>query len=524
MAGRSRSRARAVRAPRCASSCRARRKRSYRSPRRCVKTGPRASVSGEPPQAPVRPDPGAAPPNTDPAQTQRATVLIVDDEEVIRDVLVSLLLRRGGFEVLAASTGDEANALLCDRNVDVVLLDLFLPGANGLDLLRQVRADDPARQVIMMTAHGSVETAVEAMKSGAFHYLTKPFRNDEVIMLVETALMQRRLRLENAGLRRALIERHTFGRLTGRSREMQRVYRLIEQVAPARTTVLITGESGTGKELTAEAIHKTGSSSDAPFITVNSSNIPSDLLESQLFGHVRGAFTGAVADRTGLFEAAAGGTIFFDEISTIPLSVQAKLLRVLQEKEFLPLGSVRPVKVDVRILAATNEDLERLVREGNFREDLFYRLNVITIALPSLRDRREDIPLLAEQFLIQFADEHLRPGMRLAPDTVAALVRYRWPGNVRQLRNVVERAVLLAPGEDITPDLIPSEVFRAVEGDEVGSGLPVGLTFHEAVGEYERSLIAWALRESGGVQRRAAELLSMKPTTLSERMKRLGIR
>ncbi len=453
-----------------------------------------------------------------------AAILIVDDEEVIRDVLGSLLDRRGGFDVHLAANGDEAEAVLARVPVDVVLLDLFLPGTDGIEVLRRIRASDATRQVIMMTAHGSVETAVEAMKSGAFHYITKPFRNDEVVMLVETALTQRRLRLENAGLRRALSERHTFGRLTGRSPEMQRVYRLIEQVSHARTTVLITGESGTGKELTAEAIHQTGSAASAPFITVNSSNIPADLLESHLFGHARGAFTGAVADRTGLFEAAAGGTIFFDEISTIPGPVQAKLLRVMQEKEFLPLGSVRPVKVDVRILAATNENLEQLVADDLFREDLFYRLNVITIALPSLRDRREDIPLLAESFLAQFADEHARPGLRFSPEAIAALVSARWPGNVRQLRNAVERAVLLATGEEITVDQFPPEVLRTDAAGPLINGLPAGSTFQEAVGDYERSLIRWALQEAGGVQRRAAELLSMKPTTLSERMKRLGIR
>ncbi len=456
------------------------------------------------------------------AASSPSRVLVVDDEDVIRDVLGTLLERRGGYAVRLARNADEALEHLASHSVDVVLVDLMLPGIDGLDLLRRIKSDDPNREVIMMTAHGSVATAVEAMKNGAFHYLTKPFQNDEVILLVEAALTQRRLRLENIGLRRALAERHREGRLVGRSPAMQTLFRTIEQVASARATVLISGESGTGKELTAEAIHRRSDRAERPFITVNSSNIPADLLESQLFGHARGAFTGADRARQGLFEAAVDGTLFFDEISTIPLPVQAKLLRVLQEKEFLPLGSVKPVKVDVRILAATNEDLGELVAEGAFREDLFYRLNVIRLHIPPLRDRREDIPLLVEHFLAQLGDEHRRPGLRLAPETLHALVGYGWPGNVRQLRNTIERMVLLAREEVLGPELLPEEFRQAAPVSALP--LPEGRTFQHAVEDYERSLIRWALEKGGGVQRRAAEILGMKPSTLSERMKRLGIR
>jgi two-component system response regulator PilR (NtrC family) len=453
----------------------------------------------------------------------RASVLIVDDEEVILDVLQTLLEGRGGYHVTLARSGQEAAAALESEPADLVLLDLFLPGEDGMSLLRRLRAEDPTREVIIMTAHGSVETAVEAMKNGAFHYLTKPFRHEEVMLLVETALTQRRLRLENIGLRRALAQRHSHGRIVGRSKRMQQVYRTIDQVAAARTTVLISGESGTGKELIAQAIHEQGPRPEAPFLTVNSSNLPPDLLESQLFGHVRGAFTGADAERRGLFEAAAGGTLFFDEISTIPPSVQAKLLRVLQEKEFLPLGAVETVKVDVRIIAASNQRLQDLVAAGQFREDLFYRLNVISLELPPLRDRREDIPPLVEHFLALLADEHGRAGLRLSPETLHALVHHSWPGNVRELRNVLERIVLLAPDEEIGPDLLPEEVRRTPAG--VGQpDIPEGFSFQQAVEEFERSLIRRALERSDGVQRRAAELLGMKPTTLNERMKRLGIR
>ncbi|MBP7147704.1 MAG: sigma-54-dependent Fis family transcriptional regulator [Acidobacteria bacterium] len=453
-----------------------------------------------------------------------ASILVVDDEEVIRDVLGTLLARRGVYEVHLARDAQEAVSLLAARTIDLVLLDLFLPGTDGLDLLRQVRAEDPMREVIMITAHGSVASAVDAMRAGAFHYLTKPFQNDEVMLLVESALIHRRLRLENAGLRRALASRQPSGRLVGRSPAMQSVYQMIEQVAPARTTVLIAGESGTGKELVAQEIHRQSPRADAPFLTVNSSNLPAELLESNLFGHAKGAFTGASSDRVGLFEAAAGGTLFFDEISTIPLGVQSKLLRAIQEKEFLALGSVKPVRVDVRILVATNENLERLVREGTFREDLLYRLDVIKIELPPLRERRDDIPVLVEQFLAEFCVEHRREPFTVTVEAMHALVRYDWPGNVRQLRNVVERAVLLAPGSEIGTELIPEDIRMGRVLPATGRPLPAGLTFSDAIEEYERALIRWALDEAGGVQRRAAERLGMKPTTLNERMKRLGMR
>lgn len=454
----------------------------------------------------------------------KGTVLVVDDEEVILDVLSRLFSKHREYEVLLAADKSEAERILALQPVDLVLLDLFLGGDDGMELLRWLKNEEPERPVIMMTAHGSVETAVEAMKAGAFHYLTKPFQNDEVLLLADAALNQRRLAMENAGLRRALAERRRFGRLVGRSRAMQDVYRLIQQVAPARTTVLITGESGTGKELTAEAIHQLGPRAEAPFITVNSSNLPPDLLESHLFGHVKGAFTGAMGDREGLFAAAAGGTIFFDEISTIPPSVQAKLLRVMQEKEFLPLGSVQPVRVDVRILAATNENLESLLAQGRFREDLFYRLNVISVHLPALRERREDIPLLTEHFLAELGDENSRPGLRIGREAMALLVQADWPGNVRQLRNTIERAILLATHDEITPELLGDDSNRSTPRDLATASIPPGMDFQTAVEAYETALIRNALEECEGVQRRAAERLGMKATTLSERMKRLGIR
>jgi two-component system response regulator PilR (NtrC family) len=454
----------------------------------------------------------------------RASILVVDDEAIVRDVLATLLQRRSGHLVQLAKDGAEARAKLTHSEIDLVLVDLFLPDTDGIELLRTIKAQDPTREVIMMTAHGSVETAVEAMKAGAFHYLSKPFQNDEVVLLVETALTQRRLRLENAGLRRALTDLHRYERMIGKSAAMQQLFRTIDQVAAARTTVLITGESGTGKELTAEAIHKHSQRADAPFVTVNSSNLPSNLLESHLFGHVKGAFTGATVDHTGLFESAAGGTLFFDEISTIPLEVQSKLLRVIQEKEFLPLGSVKPVRVDVRIVAATNEDLARLVQTGGFREDLYYRLNVISIHLPPLRERREDIPLLVDHFMAGFGDEHSKPGLQVSSAAMQWLVSYNWPGNVRQLRNVLERSVLLCSTEELGPELFQAEALPLSSGSHAARALPDGLSYQQAVEDYERGLIQWALDQEGGVQRRAAERLGVKPTTLNERMKRLGMR
>ncbi len=455
---------------------------------------------------------------------RKATILVVDDEEVILDVLATLLGRRRGHEVVLARNAAEAERAITSRPIDIALLDLFLPGTSGLDLLRTLKGKDPLLEVIMITAHGSVETAVEAMQAGAFHYLTKPFQNEEVVLLVETALTQRRLREENVGLRRALAGRRRLGKLVGRSEGMEAVYRMIEQVGPARTTVLIEGESGTGKELVAEAIHLHGARADAPFLVVNSSNLPPDLIESHLFGHAKGAFTGAVSEHRGLFEAADGGTLFFDEVSTLPAVVQSKLLRVLQEKEFLPLGSVRPVRVDVRILTATNEDLEAQVRQGNFREDLFYRLNVVTIRLPPLRERREDIPPLVEHFLADLAREHSRSELHVSPETLRALVRHDWPGNVRQLRNVVERAVLLSASDEIGPELLPAELLAPRSTALSGAALVPGMGFDEAVADYERALIRWALDQEGGIQRRAAERLGLRPTTLSEKIKRLGIR
>jgi DNA-binding NtrC family response regulator len=456
----------------------------------------------------------------EPDRHRGAAVLVIDDEEVVCDVL-GRLLERAGYRVAFAATAAEGLAKAAAEPFDLVLLDLMLPDRSGMDVLRELLRRRPEQMVLMMTAFATVESAVEAMQAGAHHYLTKPFKNEEVLAVVGRALDQRSLREENRRLRRALSERHSRGRLVGKSAAMREVFALLDQVAPSRTTVLIEGESGTGKELIAQAIHAGSDRSRGPFVVVHSGNIPADLLESNLFGHTRGAFTGAVAAKKGLLEVADGGTVFFDEISTIRPEVQAKLLRVMQEREFLPLGATRSVKVDVRIVAATNVDLGEQVRRGEFREDLYYRLNVIKIVLPPLRDRHGDVPLLAEHFVRRFAAENGREA-ELAPEALERLLDYSWPGNVRELENAIERAVVLCRGPRIDVDLLPEPVRR---GSPAGApSVPEALPLQRAVEEYEKTIIERTLREAGGVQKKAAEMLQLRPSTLHEKIRRLGIK
>src|SRR3990172_5089090 len=387
----------------------------------------------------------------------KGLILVVDDELEIREGL-DLLLSSEGYEISAAETGEAGLHLLEEHPFDLVLLDVSLPGRNGLELLKDIRARDPHLSVILITAYGSIEMARAAFKSGAQDYITKPWSNDELVAQVAQAVEGRRLREENVQLKRALKQRYNFPSIIGKSEKMLKLLDLVSQVAPSRSTVLIAGESGTGKELIAKAIHGASTRADKAFVPVNSGSIPVDLLESQLFGHVKGAFTGAVASRKGLFEAADQGTIFFDEVATISPETQAKLLRVIQEREFMRLGGTETIKVDVRILAASNVDILRLVREGRFREDLYHRLNVIAIEIPPLRQRREDVPLLLDHFLRHFSKENDKPLRRFTPAALKALVDYAWPGNVRELENVVERAVVLSTQELMDADLLPESV------------------------------------------------------------------
>ncbi|ANM29296.1 hypothetical protein ABI59_06375 [Acidobacteria bacterium Mor1] len=449
-------------------------------------------------------------------------ILVIDDEPVVRDVLQTVLDKQG-YRVEVASDAATGRQLLDSETPwDAVLIDVMLPDADGLEVLRFVKEHQPGVAAVMITAFGSVENAVAAMKLGAFHYLTKPFKNDEVRALVAHAVQATRLRRENESLKKALEQRHKFEKIVGKSRAMQEVYRFIDQVAPSRSTVLIHGDSGTGKELVAQAIHRRSPRAHKPLVIVNSSSIPTELLEDNLFGHTRGAFTGATGDKPGLLETADGGTIVFDEISTVAPVVQAKLLRVMQEKEFLPLGAVESKKVDVRILAATNEDLKTLVAEGRFREDLYYRLNVISINLPPLHRRMEDVPILIDHFLARFNDENSKEVRGVSTEVMEKLLNYRWPGNVRELENTIERGVVMAQGEEITPDLLPPDL-RDPVALPPSMALPKGMEFYEAVQRFERQLIESALRQANGVQKQAAELLGLKPTTLNEKIKRLKI-
>ncbi|MCB1007317.1 MAG: sigma-54-dependent Fis family transcriptional regulator [Acidobacteria bacterium] len=451
-------------------------------------------------------------------------ILVVDDEEILQDVL-GLLLRKEGFRPLAAKSGEDALLVYEKEPVDLVLLDLMLPGMSGLEVLKQIRQRDPEQVVIVITAYSSIEGAIEAMREGAFHYIPKPFKNEEVLLTIRKGLEQKRLQSENRVLKEELQKRYGLDNIIGKSQPMQQVFDLIRLAAPSKSNILILGESGTGKELVAKAIHHHSRRAQGPFVTVNSGSMPPDLLESTLFGHVKGAFTGAITAKKGLFEIANNGSIFFDEIGNIPLDTQAKLLRVIQEREFMRLGGVETIKVDVRIVAATNADLDELVQSGGFREDLYYRMNVITISLPPLRRRTEDIPLLARHFLQMYSAENGKPIQEISPGAMKLLMDYRWPGNVRELENAIERAVVLSTSEILDVDLLPP----TLKGEEsLVAAVPTptpsqGMSFWDAVNGYERQLIVRALQAAGGVQKKAAELLQVKPTTLHEMMKRLSI-
>ncbi len=450
-------------------------------------------------------------------------ILIVDDEEVLRDILSSLT-REEGHEPICAGTGEEALRILGEEDIDLVLLDLMLPGMTGREVLNQIRAQDPDQTVVVITAFSSIDGAIEAMKDGAFHYISKPFKNEEVVHTMRSALERRQLENENRDLKQRLRDRNGFERIIGKSKQIEQVFDLIRLAAPSKSNILILGDSGTGKELVAKAIHNNSKRKDGPFVTVNSGSMPADLLESNLFGHIKGAFTGAISNKKGLFELAHGGSIFFDEIGNIPVETQVKLLRVMQEKEFMRLGGVETITADVRIVAATNANLEDRVEHGEFREDLYYRLNVITIYIPALRKRAEDIPLIAQHFLETYAQENEKPLGHITPQAMELLMDYHWPGNVRELENAMERAVVLCEGDELDVSLLPASIREPAEFAVPSASIPTkGLSFKEAVGAYERQLIVKALKSSGGVQKRAAELLRMKPTTLHEMMKRLSI-
>lgn len=457
--------------------------------------------------------------------SKKPAILVIDDEEIMRDVIVRLLTNEG-YEVFSATSAEEGLKQLEDLEIDLVLLDLMLPGMGGLEALDEIVRVCPDVVVIMITAYASIENAVRATRSGAFDFVTKPFKNDELLLVIRNGLEKRKLEIENLQFRRTFKVRYKFENIIGKNERMQQIFDLIAQVGPRRSTVLITGESGTGKELVAKAIHNCSERTDESFVAVNSGSIPFDLLESELFGHVRGAFTGATSSKKGLFEVADGGTIFLDEIGTLPLETQAKLLRVIQEREFRRVGGINNIKVDVRIIAATNTRLKELVAAGSFREDLYYRLNVIRVSLPPLRERKDDIPLLAEHFIRRFSGENRAEVCILKQSALRVLMEYDWPGNVRELENVIERAVVLVPDDgQISEDLFPKEVLESTSVNlgklNLGDN---GASLKDLVLEFEKGLITTALRKSDWNQKKAARLLRVNPTTLNEKLKRLNIK
>jgi DNA-binding NtrC family response regulator len=448
-------------------------------------------------------------------------VLIIDDEAEIRESLQTLL-ELEGFAVETAATGEAGLQRIGEHPFDLILLDLTLPGRNGMEVLAEIRAHETGLPVIMITAFGTVENAVRAMQGGAANFVQKPWDNEKLLADVRAAVGWRRAQEENVQLKRALKQRYNFENIVGKSEPMLKIFDLVAQVANSRSTVLLQGESGTGKEIIAKALHLNSPRCDRPFVPVNTGSMPTDLLESTLFGHVKGAFTSAIASKKGLFEMADRGTLFLDEIATMSLETQAKILRVLQDRRFMHLGGVQEIQVDVRIIAATNIDLRQLVREGRFREDLFYRLNVITIELPPLRQRREDIPLLVQFFLKKYAEENDRPARRVTPEALRPLMSYSWPGNVRELENVIERAVVLSSGPEITIDLLPDNLLGRGSAFTLHDP-PTDASLFEIVEDVERRIIGDMLEKCNWNQTEAAEHFKVPLSTLNQKIRRLNI-
>lgn len=452
-------------------------------------------------------------------------VLVADDELSMREFL-EILLHKEGYAVETASTGEEAIKKIERDQPDLIICDIMMPKVNGMDVLRKAKEIDPEALVIMITAYASTESAVEAMKLGAYDYITKPFQVDQIKLVVKKALEHVQLVRENIRLKREVESKYVFENLIGASEPMQKVYEVIRRVAPTKSNVLISGESGTGKELVAKAIHYNSPRRDLPFITVNCGAIPSELLESELFGHLKGAFTGAYGDKRGLFEAANKSTIFLDEIGEIPGHIQVKLLRVIQDKTFKPLGSVKDVNVDVRLIAATNRDLEIAVKQGIFREDLYYRLNVIQIHVPPLRERRDDVPLLIQHFIRNYNIEIGKEIKGIVLEAEKLLLAYDWPGNVRELENTIERAISLTQSEKITVENLPGAIRLARPESISVPSVPFpdrGIELETILENMERDLILKALERSGGVKNKAAKMLGISFRSFRYRLKKLGL-
>ena len=448
-------------------------------------------------------------------------ILIIDDEDAIRESLDTLLTLEG-FSVNAAVDGPAGLELLSRSEFDLLLLDLALPGQSGIDLLPRIIEMQPNLPVIMITAYGTVGNVVDAIRAGAENFVQKPWDNEKLLADIRAAIGRHRAEEEVVQLKRTLKQRYNFENIVGKSEPMLRLFDLIAQVAPSRSTVLIQGESGTGKELIAKAIHANSPRRDRPFVPVNTGAVPSELLESTLFGHVKGAFTSAVTAKKGLFEVANGGTLFLDEIGTMGMDMQAKILRVLQDRRFMHLGGVQEIQVDVRIIAATNVNLQEAVREGRFREDLFYRLNVICLELPPLRSRREDIPLLSAHFLKFYAEENGTEDRSLSPEAMRIIMDYEWPGNVRELENAMERGVVLSTSRTISPDLLPTQLTGSTYSASLLDHQPNASLF-DLMEEIERRIISDRLERCHWNQTEAAEYFKIPLSTLNQKIKRLNV-
>jgi len=453
-------------------------------------------------------------------------ILVVDDEESIREFL-EIMLKKEGYEVHLAADGAIAKDMLLKKSFDMIISDLQMPNMNGLELLKFVKETSADTVFMMITAFGTTETAVEAMKVGAYDYITKPFKIDEVRLNIHNALRSRNLEVENRSLKKELVKEYSFQNIIGNSPAMHQIYDLIKRVSQAPTNILVTGESGTGKEVVAKAIHYNGPLKDRPFVTINCGAIPENLMESEMFGHKKGSFTGAVSDKAGLFEVADGGSLFLDEVGELPITIQVKLLRAIQERVIRRVGATEDMKVDVRIIAATNRNLEEMVQKGGFRQDLFYRLNVINIKTPPLRDRKEDIPILAQHFLKKYNDKLTKSISGISVEAMEILKKYDYPGNVRELENMIERTVALEGGSTILPESLPPMV-NTPTGRKMASSHEIevtddGVDLDKVMGQIEKELLIKAIHTAGGIKKKAAKLLNITFRSMRYRVEKYNL-
>ncbi|MES3037424.1 MAG: sigma-54 dependent transcriptional regulator [Bdellovibrionota bacterium] len=456
----------------------------------------------------------------------KSKILVVDDEESIREFL-EIMLKKENYEVTLAEDGQKAKDLLTKKTFDMIISDLQMPHVNGIELLKHVKDSYPDTVFMMITAFGTTETAVDAMKMGAYDYITKPFKIDEVRLNIQNALRSQNLEVENRVLKKELVKEYSFANIIGNSAPMHAIYDLIKRVSTSPTNVLITGESGTGKEVVAKAIHYNGPLKDRPFVTINCGAIPENLMESEMFGHKKGSFTGAVTDKTGLFEVADGGTLFLDEVGELPVTIQVKLLRAIQERVIRRVGGVDDQKIDVRIIAATNRNLDQMVEKGGFRQDLFYRLNVINIKTPSLRERKDDIPSLAQFFLKKYNDKLQKNIQGISVEAMEVLKKYDYPGNVRELENMIERTVALEGGSTILPESLPPMVNtssgrKMASSNEIEIGAE-GIELDKVMGQIEKELLIKAIHTAGGVKKRAAKLLNITFRSMRYRVEKYNL-